>query len=655
MSAPLDPPQPATSTEPPARSRRRDERTGASRAVLAVLRSDHAYQAAWTLAACVVVLLFLGVAERIAYRGRVMPGVHVVAVDLGGEQELAAYGSLKDLARELETEPVRATASNHALAATPASFHLEVDARATVRRAREAGRSGNPLSQVLGTVLRRFRPDHVEPVVHFDADDVDAVVDHWAKQVDNGLREGSLHFDGTNVVEVTPRSGVGIDRDETKAAIVTALRTGERQPLRLTYGPISPRTTVVQLGSVANEARSILAHDLRVQSSGHTFVVTAAQTAKALTTRVDGTNVVLAVDRARLAAVLAPQLQTIGTPPVDASFKVTADNRVVVVPSQDGLQPDLAKVAAAILANERTVETPLANRHPVHDTAWAEHLGITEQVSSFTTYHPAGQARVTNIHRAADIMNNTIVLPGAVFSLNDTLGARTPQRGFVKAPVYYGEFTEDYGGGVSQIATTTYNAVFWGGFEVVFHQPHTIYYSRYPMGREATVNYPVLDLKWRNNSHHGVLVRATYTGTSITISLYGNSEGKVVKEESTNCSSTSPTRRCLDIVKTTPFITKPLRCPPADPKIDPTNLCAGLAPDQRLDLSEGHTGYDVTLFRVIDQPGRAEIRERHSWHYDMIPDVILVGARPKGTTTTSGPHSGTTTTTLPSTSTSTIP
>jgi hypothetical protein len=109
-------------------------------------------------------------------------------------------------------------------------------------------------------------------------------------------------------------------------------------------------------------------------------------------------------------------------------------------------------------------------------------------------------------------------------------------------------------------------------------------------------------------------------------------------------------------VKTTPFTTSVVTCPPKDPKVDPTNECARLKPNEVFDLSQGHTGYEVTFFRVIDQPGHHEIRERHSWRYDMLPDVILVGATPKGTTTT-GPRRGGTATTVkpPATSTTTIP
>jgi vancomycin resistance protein YoaR len=610
-------------------------------------------EAAWIAAVAVVVLLFIGVAERIAYRGRVMPGVRIASLDPSGRRELRAYGAITQLARRLETEPLEAVTAGHKLSAEPDTIHLRVDARSTLRRARKAGRSGNPLEQVLGTVLRKLRPDHVDPVVTFDANGVDAIVDRWSAQVDQGVREGGLHFTGTTVIEIAPHGGKGIDREETKRALLAEIADGDRAPLRLGYGPIAARTTNAQVAAVARRARTILTHSLRITASGHTFAASPAQIASALTTRVDDTELSLAVDHTRLEAALRPQLDPIGAPPVDAHFEVTNANQVVVVPSHDGLEPDLAGVSRAILANRTTVSVALARRHPAHDTAWADRLGITEQVSSFTTHYIPGQSRVTNIHLAADIMNNTVVESGQVFSLNDTLGPRTPQRGFVKAPVYYDGEAEDYGGGVSQIATTTYNAEFWGGFENVFHQPHTLYYGRYPLGREATVNYPVLDLKWRNNSHHGVLIRTSYTSSSVTITFYGNREGKTVREESTNCSSTSPTQRCVDVLKTTPFPTTVVRCPPKDPKIDTNNDCANLKPNERLDLAEGHTGYEVTFFRVIDQPGHAEIRERHSWRYDMLPDVILVGAVPKGTTTTAPKGHGSTTT-KPS-STTTIP
>ncbi len=633
MSATIDPPRTAVSPRTP-------------RVPPPNLRA-----AAWIAAITVVVLLFVGVAERIGWRGRVMPGVKIGALDVSGQRELTAYASISKYARQLDAAPISATAAGHHLAAIPTSMHVKVDTRATVRRAREAGRSGNPFKQVLGTLLRRLRPDHVEPVVTFDPDEVDAVVDRWGDEVNQGVSEGGLRFVGTQVVEIAPKSGTGIDHNQAKIQLTAELLDGSRVPIHLSYGPTVARTTKAEVDAVARQARTILSHGIEVRSGARTFTATPTQIASALKTHVDGDRLTLTVDQGRLQTALDPQLGPIGVAPVDARFEVTSANTVVVDPSHDGLQPDLAAVGRAILANRSVVRVELVRHHPAHDTAWADRLGITEQVSSFTTYYIPGQTRVTNIHLGADIMDNTIVRAGQVFSLNDTLGARTPQRGFVKAPVYYGGDTEDYGGGVSQIATTTYNAAFWGGFENVFHQPHSVYYSRYPLGREATVNYPILDLKWRNNSKHGVLLRASYTSNSVTITLYGNKEGKVVKEESTTCSSTDPTRRCVDILKTIPFTTDVVPCPVKKATRDPNNACPRLHPGEQLDTAQGHTGYDVTYFRVIDQPGHAEIRERHSWNYDMTPDVVLVGAAPPGATTTaaagSKPPHPTTTTTVP--------
>ena len=257
---------------------------------------------------------------------------------------------------------------------------------------------------------------------------------------------------------------------------------------------------------------------------------------------------------------------------------------------------------------------------PAHDTAWAQGLGITEQVSSFTTKHNAGEARVKNIHLAADILNNTIVEPGAVFSLNDTLGRRTPERGFVKAPVIYsGEFTEDYGGGVSQLSTTTFNAVFFGGYEDVEHTPHTVYISRYPMGREATLNFGSIDLKFRNNTQHGVLIRTGYSATAITVTFYGDNEGRKVTEEGRRILTEKPIEDNL------------INCPAAI-EIDKKNDCATLPLGEMKQVEAGHIGYDVELFRVIDQPGRDQVREKFFWHYTMMKNKVLVGIAPPTTT-----------------------
>ena len=262
------------------------------------------------------------------------------------------------------------------------------------------------------------------------------------------------------------------------------------------------------------------------------------------------------------------------TPAVDARFTVQGDGSVAIVPAQNGLTLDFAALGPAIVAGQRRIEAPLAPLPPARTTEWAQALGIKEQVSSFTTQHPCCASRVTNIHRAADLIQDWVLEPGQTFSLNDAIGPRTVERGFVDAPVFYKVFTTDIGGGVSQLSTTVYNAAWFGGFKIVEHQPHSIWITRYPPGREATLNYGTIDNKFTNNSQHGILIHTSYTGTSITVSIYGDKEGKDVREE--NRQVTSGTQAAG-----APFVVE----------------------------------YD----RVIDQPGVPEVREHYRWRYQQAP------------------------------------
>ena len=151
---------------------------------------------------------------------------------------------------------------------------------------------------------------------------------------------------------------------------------------------------------------------------------------------------------------------------------------------------------------------------------------IREIVGEFTTNHRPDteadpQPRVTNIQRFADLVRGAIIEPGEIFSLNDHVGERTEEKGFVEAGVIYrGVFTEDVGGGVSQFATTFFNAAFFAGLDFLEYQSHTLYISRYPYGRETTISWPYVDLVVQNNTDYPMLVWPTYTADSITVSIY---------------------------------------------------------------------------------------------------------------------------------------
>ncbi len=153
-------------------------------------------------------------------------------------------------------------------------------------------------------------------------------------------------------------------------------------------------------------------------------------------------------------------------------------------------------------------------------------------VSQYTTYHPCCDLRVTNIHLFADRIDGVVVRPGRLFSLNRHVGRRTTEKGYLAAgTLINGELVDSVGGGVSQVATTLYNAVFWGGYQNVSHQPHSRYFSRYPEGIEATLDWPRVDLIFRNDSSRNVIIKTEYTLTSLTVKLFGDNDGRMVVGE----------------------------------------------------------------------------------------------------------------------------
>jgi vancomycin resistance protein YoaR len=466
-------------------------------------------------------------------------------------------------------------------------------------------------------VLRRFRADEVPLTVSYRDAGVEAVLDRWEELTSDGVVEGGLRFAGTEVVPVEPEAGTGVLRDDARRLLEERLHTANRDPLELPIGRVEPHVTDTEVEEAAEQARRVLAGDVVVTAANVRITLTPEQVVTTLRTTIEDDQLELAVDPQRLRVAMGDQAAQLASAPVDATFEVTSEGTVNVVPSQPGRELDVRAVAEAISEGRRRINAPLVERQPEHDTAWARALGIKELVSTFTTYHPSGQPRVENIHRAADLIDDRVVEPGEVFSLDQAIGPRTAERGFVSAPVFYGEFTEDFGGGVSQLATTFFNAVFFGGYDIITFKPHSIYISRYPMGRESTINYGTVDVQFRNDSKHGVLIRTSYSDDAISVSFYGDKEGKVVNAEGPNVLATRP--------PTNEIVEWPL-------------LPAG----QQEVVEEGYTGYDVENFRVIERPGREPERERFFWRYRMIPNKVLVGtappAPPPSTPTTTAPR-----------------
>ncbi|WP_395107640.1 VanW family protein [Actinomadura sp. SCN-SB] len=485
------------------------------------------------VAAAGVILVLLAVVVRaLTIAGEVPGGTRVAGVEIGGLSPADAEAKLaRGLADEAE-RPITVMAAGHRFSITPNDAGLSLDAKATVAAA--GGGAPSPTDLLRPLIGQR----DIEPKIKLDARRLSAAVDGIAKEVDRPVREGGIRYTGLRPVPVIPKGGSGIDRAATQRAIKDAF-LAPRTQVTVSLRPTSATVPAAEVRRIAaTTAREAVRQPLLLTRQGRTVPVPPSEIARDLRYVADGRGSLRPeFDATELARNVEKKFVPAAQAPRNATFEVKK-GRLELVSARTGLGVDAAKLGQAVervlaASQSRTVPVDVVTTPPRITDAQARSMGIKERISTFTTRHPCCAPRVTNIHTIAGIVDGHIVKPGETFSLNGLVGKRDRARGFVPAPmILNGRFVDDVGGGISQFATTLFNAVFFGGLQDVQHTPHQFYISRYPAGRESTVSYPEPDFRFRNDSPHGVLIKTAYTDTSITVSFWSTKRYDIESQSS---------------------------------------------------------------------------------------------------------------------------
>ncbi|WP_181019524.1 VanW family protein [Nonomuraea typhae] len=486
--------------------------------------------------AIVIVTAVLGLAvlayavPAIALAGDVPPDTKVAGVDIGGLSPDQARSRLEAELGPHAARPIEVRAAGKKTRLKPEELGLSVDAAATVAAAMDGA------STPAGVFRSLFGSRVLEPVVKVDEQALTGRIAKLAKSVDRAPREGVVSYQGLEPRTSPPKKGLALDRAGAAQAVRQAFLK-EGGPLELTTKSLPPTVPAEDVRELATTtARTAVAADLTVTSGAKEAAITRAELAAGLRFTGDDGKLKPVFDAGQVVVGLEKKLVAESQLPRDATFKIVS-GKPKVVPARDGKGIDVKAlgqaVAAAVAAGERTAKAPVKVTQARLTTEAAGRLGIKEKVSSYTTQHTCCAPRVTNIHTIAGIIDGYVVKPGETFSLNGIVGKRDTARGFVEAPmILNGRFVNDVGGGVSQFATTMFNAVFFGGFEDVQHMPHMYYISRYPAGRESTVSFPQPDFRWKNDSKYGVLIKTSFTSTSITVQFWSTKRYEVTSESS---------------------------------------------------------------------------------------------------------------------------
>ncbi|NUU15951.1 vanomycin resistance protein VanB [Cellulomonas humilata] len=545
----------------------------------------------------VLVLCAVYVGASYALADRVPRGASVAGVDIGGLPSADAVTRLDDELADATTQPIEVVANDVQATIDPTAAGLTFDARATVDRLTgvDLADPGRLWAHLVGVGAQ-------DPVTSVDDDALSAAIGDLGTSLALPPVDGTVVFVDASAQSTDAVDGWDLDQPGAADTLESDWLVAAR-PIELPTVTVEPDITQAETDATLESARKVTSAPVAVAVEGRTATLDAATlAANASFVPTDG-SLVLQMNGEGLAAVVLTQLPDLLTQSADAHFEFVND-APVIIPGTPGTSLDPVALAAGVgtaaTASDRTAPVELVEADPSQSTAELEALGVKEIVSEFSTPLNSEPRRTINITNGASKISGTLIRPGETFSLTEALGPIDAAHGYVEAgAIVSGEHTDAWGGGLSQVSTTTYNAGFLAGFEDVEHRPHSEWFSRYPEGREATIFTGTLDMRWKNNTPHGALVQAWVSGGRVYVRIWGTKYWTVE-------SSTSP--RSGVVAPTTVYSQSP--------------TCEA--------QGAGNPGFSVTVTRRTYLNGALEKTESNSWRYKP-QNKIICGAPPAAT------------------------
>ncbi len=472
--------------------------------------------------AVVLGLVFAGSSDRLAN------GTRIAGVDVGGLRAADAEVLLQRRSDRLTAVPVTFVFGAHRFRLTPRSLGIRVDWRQAVKAAERQGGGFGVVRGYRRLELEFFPEDLVPPIRAYDAG-LSYEIGLIGKAVDKPHREARLVRRGLHITIAAGSTGQVLDRASARQSIVRALASFSRAPVGLPVRVDAPAVTVASLTAVQQRASRIISSPVTLVAGPTRIRVPRWRLAKLL----DLSTVTFSSPVAH--QYFARLEHTIDRKAKDASFAVDAHGEIHVVPASPGVVLDIRRSAARVLAaasgfGDRTARLSVSMRRPKRSTTAAEAMGITGMVGTYETIYGGDPNRIHNVQLVAHLVDDKLIAPGATFSFNGATGERTADKGFLVAPVIInGELQTGLGGGICQVSTTVFNAAYEAGLPITARTNHALYISHYPLGRDATVNYPDIDLKFVNDTGHWLLLRTFVGSSSLTVTLYGTPQHRRVE------------------------------------------------------------------------------------------------------------------------------
>jgi len=494
---------------------------------------------------------------RLVFWGRVLPGVHVAGINLGGLSRAQAQARLEEQFTYPYGGAVVFRDGPNSWTYSPAQLGWKLNAAASLERAYAYGREGGFLSALANAVGAAYRGAESTAVVEFDQAIAQNALQPLADQINRPSREAQLDFQNGSVSAVPGQSGRELNLEATLtllSAQLQTLRSGDSPLVIVEHAP-----AVLDSSPLLEQARALLATgfilSLPNPQAGDPgpWQITPADLPALLRVGLSPEGrPALTVDSQNLLSLLREISRQTNRPAENARFTFddASGQLIAIQPSRTGRRVDeeasLQAVQQALSQGAALAVLQVQENAPqVSDTASGASLGITQNIATYTSYfRGSSAARMTNIETAASRFHGLLVAPGETFSMGQSLGDVSLDSGFAEALIIYGGRTiKGVGGGVCQVSTTLFRTAFFAGFPIVERYAHAyrVYYYEQNAsgldttlaGLDATVYFPVVDFKFTNDTPYWLLMETYFDPVrqSLTWKFYSTSDNRVVQWE----------------------------------------------------------------------------------------------------------------------------
>ncbi|PXY20673.1 VanW family protein [Prauserella muralis] len=468
-------------------------------------------------------------ADLLVTSGDVPRGVTVAGVEVGGLSHSQAEDRLRQEIEPRMNQPVSYTAGDVRDSFDPKAAGLALDWPSTLEQAGD--QPLNPITRITSFFTTR----EVGVVTQAEPNQLENAMAALQEKIDHEPVEGNVVFEGARPVPVEPKDGQQLDVERAQAIVLDQWAAGRQLTLPVKRTPVTITSDAVKT-ALEQVAQPAVSAPVVVHGEGADGTLEPEEIAAGLHFKAENGALVPEIDRKKIVAGVGPELAHTEKEGKDAEI-VFEGGQPTVVPSEDGnkIRWDVTlKPLLDVLKRQdnRELTATYVKRPAKITTEDANKLGIKEVIGEFTTGGFASDSGV-NIRQVAAEVDGAIVKPGETFSLNGHTGPRTEAQGYIPAGIIEdGAPGKAVGGGISQFATTLYNAAYFAGMTDAGHQEHSYYISRYPEGREATVfqspdGASIIDLKFTNDSPTGVAIQTIWTPSDITVRLWGTTQYEV--------------------------------------------------------------------------------------------------------------------------------